>query len=516
MKYFNSLRRDTNNYIKDIFQKAYDYAVMFTTCNKLPVGCIILDEDGNSYYGSNTNYSETGAYGEYNCKLENECYKAKTTGVYESCEKTRKYCKATHSEINAIRSMKHSLRKRFDSKVSTAIMYVTRYPCVNCANEIVNAGIKTVNYGGIQEISTEVKKIFDEAGVIYTHYPEYDFEGESIKDYKWWTVKFAEKAYNIVKNRKFPVTIPGYNRPALPTLWNFGVDKFNDEKNWNFIVIVRESQYDMYMKATESFRKWVTIKSFPDEVINNAGAVRRTTQKWLNSQGIEATFQMDDDVQYLGWSCAGRKEDGYPKSQYIRPKDNNYNVCDALAMWQLAMEKAMKEYDIFISCGQQIAFSWKEDYCWKESSMQLMCGPMTQVVCFNIKRLCEEGIYHNNNVDVGFDDIDFTIRVINSGHKVCCFPWLVYGCEALGGGNGDKATKEKLQERFKHNQEVLKSNHSDKPFVKFRVKRDLDQCCLDFRAARKFLNESYDYPEEFIKANKVDIWEDGGLINENK
>lgn len=512
MKYTNNLRGDSFKF--DIFKKAYDHAKMYTTCNKLPVGSIILvpnkETDSFDYYfGSNSNYSDNG---EYNCQKLGECHKAKVTGIYESCEETRKYCKAIHSEINAIADMKYATRNHFDEKVKDAIMFITRYPCVNCAKAIVESGIKSIKYCGIQEISDEVKKIFNDANVLYDHYPQYDFEEENfVKNYQWWTNEFSDKAYDIVKDRKFPVTIPGYNRPALPTLWNFGVDKFTDDKNWDFIVIVRESQYDMYMEATKTMRKWVTIKSFPDDIINNAGAVRRTTQKWLNSLGIEATFQMDDDVQYLGWSFAGRKGDGYPKSKYCK-YDENHNVCDTLAMWQIAMEKAMKEYDIFISCGQQIAFSWKEDYCWKETSMKMMCGPMTQVVCFNIKRLCEENIYHNNNVDVGFDDIDFTIRVINSGHKVCCFPWLVYGCEALGGGNGDKVSADKLKERFKKNQDTLKANHSDKSFVKFRPKRGLDQCCLSFGEARRYLNRNYDYPESMIRNNNIDIWEDGGLL----
>lgn len=511
MIYYNKFADKSmeKEFIEDIFRKAYDHARMFTTCIKIPVGSIIVDEDGNYYHGGNSNYSEDGLH---NCKKLGECYKAKVTGIYESCEETRKYCNAIHSEINAINTMKYKLRRKFNDKVSSSTIFVTRYPCVNCAKEIVSSGLKRVFYCGNKEISNEVKEIFDKANVTYKWFPEYDFEGDSVKDYKWWTEEFSDKAYDIVKNRKFPVTIPGYNRPALPTLWNLKVNEFTDEENWPFIVIVRESQKQMYEEATESMRKWVTIKSFPDEVINNAGAVRRTTQKWLNSNGVRATFQMDDDVQYLGYSEAGRKDDGYPKSKYIRYKDNRYNPCRTLAMWQLAMEKAMDEYNVFISCGQQIAFSWKEDYCWKELSMQMMCGPMTQVVCFNIEGLCKEGIYHKNNSDVGFDDIDFTIRVINSGHTVCCFPWLVYGCEELGGGNGDKTTKDKLKERFKKNQDTLKRNHSDKPFVKFRVKRGLDQCCLDFRSARRFLSENYEFPEEMIKCNKIDIWENGGLI----
>lgn len=511
MRYLNKLSGD--EYVKDIFQKAFEHAYMFTTCSKLPVGSIIVDSDNNYYYGCNSNYESP----EYNCYKKNECYKAKVTGIYESREETRKFCMAIHSEVNAINSLKNSVKERdWEGVFASSTIYITRYPCFNCAKEIVNNGIKHVRYCGVQEISDEVKNLFDKNNVVYKWFPEFNFEGDSIKDYKWWTQEFSEKAYDIVKDRKFPVTIPGYNRPALPTLKNLRVNEFTDEENWPFIIIVRDSQKEMYEEATKDVRKWVTIKSFPDEVINNAGAVRRTTQKWLNGLGVRAAFQMDDDVQYFCYSKCGRKEDGYPKSKYISPKTEEYHPCRALAMWQVAMEKAMDDYNILISCGQQIAFCWREDYCIKESSMQMICGPMTQVVCFNIEGLCKEGIYHKNNSDVGHEDIDLTIRVIESGNKVCCFPWIVYGCEALGGKGGlnDTSSNEALVRRFKISQELLKKNHSDKPFVRFRVKRGLDQCCINFRAARKYLNENFDYPEFMIRSNKIDIVEDGKLWEE--
>lgn len=333
---------------------------------------------------------------------------------------------------------------------------------------------------------------------------------------KWWTDEFYDKAYDIVKDRKFPVTIPGYNRPELPTLKNLRVLDYTEECNWPFIIIVRDSQREMYEEATKQY-KYVTIKSFPDMLINNAGAVRRTTQKWLNSIGVKATFQMDDDVSYLGYSYASRKEDGYPKSQYRRPKTQPFSSAKVLAMWQVAMEKAMASDNVLISCGQQIAFSWKEDYCMRNRSCRLMRGPMTQVVCFNIESLCKEQIFHNNNANVGFDDIDFTLRVIESGNKTCCFTWLVYGCEALGGGNGDQVSEDKLKARFKENQEKLKVLHKDKPYVSFRPKRDLDQVCISWTRARDYYSNLKNVDRnQFVNHTEFDIWRNGKLLDEAK
>lgn len=463
------------NNIKEIFDDAYEYARLFNDDGKNASGAILIEESGRRNYGSNEE------------------------GNVDALDKILKYAVT-----------KKSNRIRFEQ----SCVYLTDNKLTKeTANKIIELKIPELHYCGFSGLDNEVFDILDEKVIIIWHS---DLDYSKFSDsYKWWTHQFYENAYEIVKDRKFPVTIPGYNRPALPTIWSLRVKDFTEEENWPFIVIVRESQYDMYVEATKDF-KYVTIKSFPDKIINNAGAVRRTTQKWLNSQGIVGTFQMDDDVNYLGYSYASRKEDGYPKAQYIRTKDMDYTTPRVLAMWQIAMEKAMACDNTLISCGQQIAFSWKEDYCQRSNSYQFMRGPMTQVVCFNIKGLCEQSIYHNNNVDVGFDDIDFTLRVIESGNKTACFPWIVYGVEALGGGNGDKVSQDKLRERFKINQDKLKVLHEDKPYVGFRVKRGLDQVCINWRGARRFYVDKFDHREELIKFSCYDIWQDGHLLEEAK
>ena len=40
-------------------------------------------------------------------------------------------------------------------------MIVTRYPCEACARAIVAAGITKVIYGGVEEISSQTKEIFE-------------------------------------------------------------------------------------------------------------------------------------------------------------------------------------------------------------------------------------------------------------------------------------------------------------------------------------------------------------------
>lgn len=128
-----------------------------------------LDNNNNIVHMS-CNRSTDG----HNCKELNECYKSKVTGVYESVEWTRKYCKARHSEIWMIEALKNV---EIDPSVGTLL--VSRYPCLNCMTEVAKFGFKKVVYGGKQEISDEVKKIVEENGIEYIHYPDVDYEDYS-------------------------------------------------------------------------------------------------------------------------------------------------------------------------------------------------------------------------------------------------------------------------------------------------------------------------------------------------
>lgn len=162
-------KRDIENY----FKSAFAYAKVNSTCRKVKVGAVCVDHTGSVAYACNKSEDDSK-----NCIKLGECYKYKVTGIYESCEETRKYCSAIHSEINIIDKLK---KYGLSEALSDMILFVTRYPCLNCARAICDYGFKSVYYSGIQEISDEVKELFDKNGVEYKWFPEYDFEDHSKK-----------------------------------------------------------------------------------------------------------------------------------------------------------------------------------------------------------------------------------------------------------------------------------------------------------------------------------------------
>lgn len=148
-----------------VLNLAASHAAKHSTCIKVAVGAAFRLDDDSVLYSCNHG-------DDINCKKIGECHKFKVTGIYESCEETRKYCAAKHAEINLLEDLK-SLS--IDPKGQE--IFVTRYPCINCARALVEAGVKVVTYGGRQEISDEVKQLFNDNNVKYKWYPECDYEG---------------------------------------------------------------------------------------------------------------------------------------------------------------------------------------------------------------------------------------------------------------------------------------------------------------------------------------------------
>ncbi len=78
-----------------------------------------------------------------------------------------KYFYATHSELNAILNYR-------GGSLEGSKLYVTLFPCNECAKAIIQAGIKTVIYGDDKYAATPSviasKRMFDAAGVRYYQY----------------------------------------------------------------------------------------------------------------------------------------------------------------------------------------------------------------------------------------------------------------------------------------------------------------------------------------------------------
>ena len=85
----------------------------------------------------------------------------------EGGELDTKYLYVTHSELNAILNYR-------GGSLDGSTLYVTLFPCNECAKAIIQAGIRTVVYGSDKYAESAAvlasKRMFDAAGVRYYQY----------------------------------------------------------------------------------------------------------------------------------------------------------------------------------------------------------------------------------------------------------------------------------------------------------------------------------------------------------
>ena len=81
--------------------------------------------------------------------------------------KKTKYAYVVHAELNAILNSPRSLKG--------CTLYVSLFPCNECAKAIIQAGIKKVIYESDKYCGTDgnvvSKRLFDETGVVYEQLP---------------------------------------------------------------------------------------------------------------------------------------------------------------------------------------------------------------------------------------------------------------------------------------------------------------------------------------------------------
>ena len=151
-----NIPRVEDNYNDRMLTAAQNYADEKSTCLKVKVGSIILIKDLCVYvYGCN--------HGMHKCN-KNGCRRIALYGNASKEHRLPSDCDAVHSEIDAI-----SKCAKAGLKTDGAIIYVSRYPCENCARAIAESGIKKVVYGRKESISPYTALILASAGVEVVH-----------------------------------------------------------------------------------------------------------------------------------------------------------------------------------------------------------------------------------------------------------------------------------------------------------------------------------------------------------
>lgn len=146
---------------KAMLDLAQTYANAHSTCSKVQVGSCI-SSGYSTICGCN--------HGISNCK-KNGCRRIQLYGEASKDHRLPSDCDSIHSEIDAICEAAKSGIRLLGSTI-----YVTRYPCENCARAIATSGIKKVVYGRKQSISPYTAMILAMSHVDVVHDMSWDWE----------------------------------------------------------------------------------------------------------------------------------------------------------------------------------------------------------------------------------------------------------------------------------------------------------------------------------------------------
>lgn len=109
-------------------------AAMRSTCLSRSVGCVIVKNDNPVSFGYNG-----PAKGVKHCEELGGC-KRRQMPDYKSGAYLE-LCPASHAEQNAV-----AFAARHGISIEGATAYVNTYPCKNCMNSLINAGISKIVY----------------------------------------------------------------------------------------------------------------------------------------------------------------------------------------------------------------------------------------------------------------------------------------------------------------------------------------------------------------------------------
>lgn len=310
----------------------------------------------------------------------------------------------------------------------------------------------------------------------------YDFKRDEVLTTDFWTNRLCDKAYDIVKERKFPIVIPTYNRPENKFI-QWATSSFTEEENWPIYLVVRKSQVATYeeSKYVKGF-DYVHVLGFEDDEINDIGKVRKKIVEHF-STSEQCIFMFDDDITKFSYTVPYKREkSGSNISLSVQPE----SPARVFAMWQLAMETAMSLRDDLIISNAMIAgFNWIDKFCDEDMSIKFMSGPQTLAVCINLDNFKKYSINYRTLVGNGHDDIDMLIRAIMAGCTACEFRWLSYYSPGIG---TDILGFETVEKRFTQQYNEMYAHYSDLDFVKWKHAK-LDNVGINWRRAIKYHNE---------------------------
>lgn len=311
----------------------------------------------------------------------------------------------------------------------------------------------------------------------------YGIEKENITSTDFWTNRLYNTAYEIVKDRQFPIVIPSYNRPE--NLFLKWVDSSFTDETWPIYIVVRKSQVESYEASKYVFGKdYIKIVGIEDSYIDDIGKVRKAIVEHF-SDSNKCVFMFDDDITKFSYTAPYTRDSGAKISMSVDVK----SPARVFAMWQLAMEKAIEiRDDLIVSCAMIAGFNWVDTFCDEEESLRYMSGPQTLAVCINLDAFKKFNINYRTLKGNGHDDIDLLIRALLKGATTAEFRWISYNSPGIG---TDILDFDSVDARFTQQYNEMYAHFSDINFVKWKHAKH-DNVGINWKKAIDYHNNNFE------------------------
>lgn len=308
----------------------------------------------------------------------------------------------------------------------------------------------------------------------------------------WWTHILYDNAYEYLEENhieKYTVVIPCYAKPKdtdeltikdIKSKNVFDLVRQNSKEHefYNVCFVIAQSQEHLFKEALKEFNH-TTYIALPDDQVQNIGMKRQKIVELFRHKKI---FMLDDDtskhcIDYRDTFYRKDNGEAYQKSKPIVTKMNQNNYARSLAVFQLLAEETFEQDEKCLLClpANNIALlNEKVSYDYKSATIS---GCPCQFFIVNCERLLNNGLNFGDSREVGHEDLDLAIKMLQNGFIYRMIGGITFNVNALINPkleNNNAHGYKNIVERFETYYDIMYNKYKDIEWVNF-VREEKDK-----------------------------------------
>lgn len=239
-----------------------------------------------------------------------------------------------------------------------------------------------------------------------------------------WTDEYLNEAKETIKTEDiFPIVVPSYQRGSEALTLKL-LKGCSDLK---IILYVYADDYENYREVVENNEN---ISAVLCSGFRGLAPKRKFINEDMVAKGYNEYFVLDDDISALFYTRHGQTKAGTYKAEKVL-----LNPIDFFKMWQYVIKyKAEEEIAV---CG-----IISETGAWCQNLIQMKdviyVAGQCQILYMNGGLCAKHGV--NYREDAGWEDFDFSLRVLNAGLNSCQIRYLTYATPTMCPGQSVATT----------------------------------------------------------------------------